>query len=56
MEFVSSYAKARTFKEKVMCFIAKRLGAHVITPIGRIMLLPTDYDRLAIATENRDII
>ena len=56
MEFVSSYAKARTFKEKVMCFIAQMLGAHVITPIGRIMLLPADYDKLAIATGNGDII
>ena len=56
MEFVSSYKKARTFKEKVMCFIAQMLGARVITPIGRIMLLPADYDRLAIATGNGDII
>ena len=56
MEFVSSYAKARTFKEKVMCFMAKMLGAHVITPINRIMLLPAAYNRLAIATRNGDII
>ena len=56
MDFVSSYAKAETFKEKAICFIAKMLGAHVITPIGWIMLLPVDYDRLAIATGNEDII
>ena len=56
MDFVSSYVKARTFKEKVICFIAKTLNGHVITPIGRIMLLPTDYNRLAIATGNEDMI
>lgn len=56
MDFVSSYAKAKTFKEKLMCFIAKMLGGHVITPLGRIMLLPADYDRLAIATGNEDMI
>lgn len=56
MNFVSRYAKARTFKEKVMCFIAKMLGAHFVTPIGRIMLLPADYDRLAMATGNEDMI
>ena len=56
MNFVLNYAKARTFKEKVKCFIAKFIGGHVITPIGRIMLLPEDYDRLAIATGNEDMI
>ena len=56
MDFVLSYVKAETFKEKVMCFIAQMLGGHVITPIGRIMLLPVDYDRLAIATGNEDMI
>ena len=56
MDFVSNYAKARTFKEKVKCFIAKIVGGHVITPIGRIMLLPKDYDRLAMATGNEDMI
>ena len=56
MDFVSRYAKAETFKEKVKCFIAKVLGAHVVTPLGRIMLLPKDYNRLAIATGNEDMI
>lgn len=56
MDFVSRYAKARTFKEKAMCFIAKMLGAHFVTPIGRIMLLPADYNRLATATRNEDMI
>lgn len=56
MDFVSRYAKAETFKEKVMCFIAQILGGHVITPIGRIMLLPADYDKLAIVTGNEDMI
>lgn len=56
MDFVFNYVKARTFKEKVMCFIAQMLDGHVITPIGRIMLLPADYNRLAIATGNEDMI
>ncbi len=56
MDFVSRYAKAETFKEKAKCFIAKVLHAHVITPLGRIMLLPKDYNRLAIATGNEDMI
>lgn len=56
MDFVSSYVKARTLKEKVKCFIAQMIGGRVVTPLGRIMLLPEDYDRLAIATENEDMI
>ena len=56
MDFVSSYTKAKTFKEKLMCFIARMLGGHVITPLGRVMLLPADYNRLAITTGNEDII
>ena len=56
MDFVSSYVKARTLKEKVKCFIARMIGGRVVTPIGRIMLLPADYDRLAIATGNEDMI
>ncbi len=56
MDFVSSYAKAETFKEKAICFIAKMLCGHVVTPLGRIMLLPKDYNRLAITTGNEDMI
>ena len=56
MDFVSRYVKAETFKEIAKCFIAKVLHAHVITPLGRIMLLPKDYNRLAIATGNEDMI
>ena len=56
MDFVASYVKAITFKENLKCFMAKMIGAHVVTPLGRIMLLPADYDRLAIATENEDMI
>lgn len=55
MDFVSSYVKAITFKEKVKCFIAKMIGARVVTPLGRIMLLPADYDRFDIATGNEDM-
>lgn len=56
MNFVLSYVKAKTFKGKVKCFIARMIGGHVVTPLGRIMLLPADYDRLAIATGNEDMI
>ena len=56
MDFVLSYAKAETFKEKAKCFIAKMLCGHVVTPLGRIMLLPAEYNRLAIATGNEDMI
>lgn len=56
MDFVSSYVKAKTFKEKLMCFIAKMLSGNFITPLGRIMLLPKDYNRLARATGNEDMI
>lgn len=56
MDFVTKYAKAETLKEKALCFIAKMLCGHVVTPLGRIMLLPADYDRLAIATGNEDMI
>lgn len=56
MEFTTRYTKAKTFKEKIMCFVAKVLGAHYVTPLGRIILLPKDYDRLAIATGNEDMI
>lgn len=56
MDFVSSHAKAETFKEKAKCFIAKILCGHVVTPLGRIMLLPKDYNRLAISTGNEDMI
>ncbi len=56
MDFVLSYVKARTFKEKAKCFIARMIGGRVVTPIGRIMLLPADYNRLAIATGNEDMI
>ena len=56
MDFVSGYAKAETFKEKIKCFIAKMLCGQVVTPLGRIMLLPKDYERLAIATGNEDVI
>lgn len=55
MDFVARYTNAETFKEKVKCFLAKVLGAHVVTPLGRIMLLPEDYKKLAIETGNSDL-
>lgn len=56
MNFIQKYTKAKTFKEKIMCFVAKILGGHIITPLGRIVLLPKDYNKLAIATGNEDMI
>lgn len=56
MNFVSKYARAKNFKEKAKCFIAKMLGGRAITPLGRILLLPKDYNRFAMATGNEDII
>lgn len=45
MNFVERYKKADTFQEKCKCLIAKLLGAKVVTPLGRIVLLPSDYDK-----------
>ena len=43
MDFIARYTYARTFKQKAHCFIAKIFRGHVVTPLGRIMLLPSDY-------------
>ena len=56
MDFVSSYAKAKTFKEKAKKKKKKMLCGHVVTPLGRIMLLSAEYNRVAIATGNEDMI
>lgn len=56
MDFVIKYAKANTLRQKVICFIVKMSGGYVVTPLGRIMLLPKEYNRLAIATGNEDMI
>lgn len=45
-EFIARYDIAETKKQKFMCWIAKVLGAHYVTAIGRIMLLPDDYHML----------
>lgn len=45
VEFVTRYTYARTFKQKIHCIIAKLLRGHVVTPLGRIMLLPSDYEK-----------
>ena len=55
-DFVTKYAKANTLKQKAICFVAKMLCGYAVTPLGRIMLLPKDYNRLAIATGNKDMI
>ena len=56
MDFVATYAKAETVQDKIKCHIAKCLGAKVITPLGRIVLLPKDYCQMAIKTGNADLI
>ena len=46
MGFVDEYTYAKSWKQKVHCLIAKLLCGHVITPLGRIMLLPSDYAKM----------
>ena len=46
-EFIARYDIAETFRQKIKCIIAKLFGTHVVTPLGRIMLLPKDYRALA---------
>ena len=43
MDLIATYKKAETFREKLMCYIAKLIGAKYVTPLGRIILLPSDY-------------
>lgn len=45
MTIIDNYKCAKTFRDKVKCLIAKFLGAKVVTPLGRIVLLPKDYAR-----------
>ena len=56
MDFINSYAKAKTIRQKVLCFVAKLFNANLVTPLGRIVLLPRDYNKLAIATGNDNMI
>lgn len=46
MNFVTRYKKADTLREKIMCYIVKILHAHYVTPLGRVILLPVDYDQM----------
>lgn len=48
-EFNSRYTKAETISDCIKCYIAKVLGAKVVTPLGRIRLLPNDYYDMAIS-------
>lgn len=48
-EFISRYTKAESLSDYVKCYIAKALGAKVVTPLGRIRLLPNDYYDMAIS-------
>lgn len=46
-EFISRYTKAETISDYIKCYIAKALRAKVVTPLGRVKLLPNDYYALA---------
>lgn len=48
-EFISRYTKAESLSDYIKCYIAKALGAKVVTPFGRIKLLPNDYYDMAIS-------
>ena len=56
MNFVVAYTKAETLKDKVMCLIAKFIGANYVTPLGRIIILQNDYNKIAHLTGNDDLI
>lgn len=44
--FISTYKRANTIRHKIMCVIAKLTHGKVVTPLGRIVLLPKDYNRM----------
>lgn len=46
-EFIARYDIADNWKTKFMCFVAKLVGGHVVSPLGRIVLLPKDYHATA---------
>jgi len=48
-EFIARYTKAETLSDRIKCYVAKALGAKVVTPLGRIKLLPNDYYDMAIS-------
>ena len=56
MDFVQTYAKANSLSDIIKCHVAKILGAKVVSPLGRIVLLPKEYGRLAIITGNADLL
>lgn len=45
-EFISKYKKADGFASVMKCYVAKMLHAQVVSPLGRIVLLPSDYERM----------
>ena len=49
--FCCYYKCASSFKEKLWCKIAKVLKANYVTPLGRIILLPEDYENERIKWE-----
>ena len=55
-DFVSTYTKADSISAVIKCYVAKALGGNVVTPLGRIVLLPKDYALLATITGNADLL
>lgn len=55
MKEVESYTFAITFMEKAKCSVAKLFGAKVVTPSGRVMLLPEEYVEKAIEENSEDV-
>lgn len=46
-DFVATYKRADNTFSKIKCVIAKILYAQVVTLLGRIVLLPSEYDMMA---------
>ena len=53
--FCYHYKCASSFKQKLWCKIAKVLKANYVTPLGRIILLPEDYENKRIKWEQNEV-
>ena len=47
MSYIDNYKQANTLSEKILCIIAKLFNRHAVTPLGRVILLPKDYQKVA---------
>lgn len=43
---ISTYKKADNVSSKIKCIIAKFFHAQVVSPLGRLVLLPSDYEKM----------